>query len=1309
MTRHQALSECADGYLRFRWVTCQLDYLCELPHDKARLLALDQLPPDLFATYERILDRIMARSDDVQKIVERTLRWTLGAVRRLTIPQLVEAITIEEDENCLDEYAQVEEEDILRFCTCLIRKTADADCVELAHFTVEEFLTAIDPKKTPRLARFANLKEKADVVLGRTCLAYLNFEDFAKARIEDLFWCSKNPFWTYAAIRWSEHATKAWEDDSTRRLLQHFFHYSINSQFVIWNRFMWLHSHNMLPYTKNQDSEEMCREWKSTRFEYVDSIIPLHQAAFLALEELVEWLVSEGSDPNKTSIMGFPLECALSSNVANALEEEAVLHIVSILLKSGADIHLMSEAHDGESLLALAVKTENPILIKAIVDAGAEIDMSCMLMIDDRMSRKRSSGNALPAFLESISYENVSFSIRPVLMNLALNYRSTTMKALNILEQSSISFPESAELLDLILQDAALKGQLDVVTKTIPFLVNTINSRNDEEERTALHFASMNGHYGIVSLLLEKGADVNVQDKEGNTPAHLRIKANAGLKTLETLIAHKARVSIVNIVHMNLLHIAAQTDQPDVLALLLAKDPTGDYRNMRAEKGATLVLCALASEEGPSLETIRLAGDAIPISECLASNDDGETGLHLATKKNDLEIMKYFLDKGNLNERTSAGSTALHLAVSHGNGTATELLLGRGADICMTTHDGDTPLHLAAFENSNELDALLSAQGVENTINKKDKDGRTAIHIAMNKQYFTSSTVETMDKLFNVPTIDIDVTDGNGSTPLIRLAVRMGTETYSQEEIYDAMKLLLSKDVELDKQDNAGATVLHRLCEIELTEIVASTIELLLDESIDFLVQNKDGSLAVEIMLQNLDLSNKQAEGLSDLQMRVLKTLLKRIPDEKFNALHRGGTRPFVLALQFKSKTLAEELAPRTSDVDSSYTEFALCPLDACCVYECEFRIFTMLASRSKDLSKKNYAGNTLLHLACSYNKGDILEYILAQKVDIEVEDFNGSTPLNLSMIYGRLEMMEALLDAGANPSHLHRGFSNLWHTAAMSTSPEILKKLFQKSKIVELEARTSNGYTPLMCAIAAGRKENVEILLAHNANLSAKDDSANGVLHLASTVGNSEILKTLIQKSPLDTNRLNSQGQSPLLLAAANGHLSPVTTLLEAGSDPSTKDENDQRIIHHVALSGQSSMLNLLKLKNVAFDLEDKNSLGRTPLLCAVEGGHALMVGNLLDEGASIHAVETNGFGLLHLAAYSGKANVISTIFLSLKPYDSQTRTQEKKPQAIDINASHPANGSTPLGIAAAQGHLAAFEALLDNGADLKKPNHQG
>jgi ankyrin repeat protein len=39
--------------------------------------------------------------------------------------------------------------------------------------------------------------------------------------------------------------------------------------------------------------------------------------------------------------------------------------------------------------------------------------------------------------------------------------------------------------------------------------------------RTALHIACMRGRLDFSKLLLERGADPNIQDIEGNTPLHL--------------------------------------------------------------------------------------------------------------------------------------------------------------------------------------------------------------------------------------------------------------------------------------------------------------------------------------------------------------------------------------------------------------------------------------------------------------------------------------------------------------------------------------------------------------------------------------------------------------------------------------------------------------------------------------------------------------------------------------------------------------------------------------------------------------------
>lgn len=304
----------------------------------------------------------MGHSDDVQKIVERTLRWTLGSVRQLKIPALIEAIAIEEEENSLDEYGKVDEIEILRWCSCLIRKTPDAESIELAHFTVEEYLKALDPNRTPRLSRFANLGKKADLVLGRTCLTYLNYDDFANTKADEWFWCFKRPFWNYAAGQWSRHVLETWNDEPIKRLMQRLFRPSVSPQFVTWNRAAWLRSRTTVVDGEFEVSRETSEQWKKGEFQRVDSVSPLHRTASLLLVDLTQWLISQGCDPNKPSILGFPLECALdSSGSTNPDEMEAEVKVILILLEAGADANTRSGAYEDKSPLALAVKSENPI------------------------------------------------------------------------------------------------------------------------------------------------------------------------------------------------------------------------------------------------------------------------------------------------------------------------------------------------------------------------------------------------------------------------------------------------------------------------------------------------------------------------------------------------------------------------------------------------------------------------------------------------------------------------------------------------------------------------------------------------------------------------------------------------------------------------------------------------------------------------------------------------------------------------------------------------------------------------------------
>jgi ankyrin repeat protein len=130
----------------------------------------------------------------------------------------------------------------------------------------------------------------------------------------------------------------------------------------------------------------------------------------------------------------------------------------------------------------------------------------------------------------------------------------------------------------------------------------------------------------------------------------------------------------------------------------------------------------------------------------------------------------------------------------------------------------------------------------------------------------------------------------------------------------------------------------------------------------------------------------------------------------------------------------------------------------------------------------------------------------------------DGFGALGLACFFGRPEAAEMLLDAGADPNTAATNASRVHpiHSAAAHRDPE--RSLLLCRLLLERGANPNvaqaGGWTPLHQAAAHGRKEVVELLLAHGASNQALSDDKRTPAQMAEVKGHGEI-QALLEAHP--------------------------------------------------------------------------------------------------------------------------------------------------------------------------------------------------
>ena len=1100
-----------------------MDYLCELPTDSARKRALNSLPPTLDATYARILRRVKESNHDVQVLVQRSLRWIAHAREELSVAALCEAVSVKPGDTFLNREEIPAEEEILRYCSSLIRKSTSGSGLELAHFTVKEYLQKLDEVADNEFSAYHIQHLPCNIELAEVCLTYLNLDDFTRVDITDKEARTRRmndyALRRYAVEFWHRHAKEKMADERIFHLIQQLFLPSKSSNFMTWAQ-----DYDILLYEHYENGEPNF----ISSFDAVNLRLattgPLHYAAILKLPELCTWLLHEGCEVNQRSSCGTPLQCTILEPEAliakefyewNVTDEfEDVMPTLIVLLDGGADPNCYYD--DGKvklSLLGIVAEQHWRDACLQLLRHGAVVDEYAKTQF------RKWSKFAEGSFPEHILAESIGRKDLEQDDYASILERMLAFDELETMDQSELETPASklqygASIDHLRL--AAKFGQPGIITKLLVNSSLDLNAAETGTGRTALHYAAESGHSNIVTLLLAHGADSNLVDGGGRTPISLATEATEPDCFLN-LLRQGCDIGAKDLGGYTIIHHAAKNG--NIAALIALKEHfeiPGASGCSKAVEGPTTPLYAELDTVGEAEILPTEPNFLQAISQISA---DGKTPLHLAVVGGSLDVLRLFLDSNcDPNALMNDGSTALHCIAENGrlrdsHIDITKVLLERRLDPCHPRNDGATPLHVLLQRQyckeddlSIRLQVLETLARAEGTLIQTNAEGLTALHLLLRTCF--------------------------GRVDAIKDAVEWAKA---------ALTLLLEAGADLQAVNSQNQSAIRYL----LNTFTATTCS-----------NPRTLSYMISVIIDHA---------------REDESLIKMV------------TSPAVLvvAIKFGQLELIQKLLDRSPAVDlKASTLPAMSPMQAASHYRCDRNILFRLLDLSKARSDPAGLGSDLIRRACQRNdteayasalvlleagfdpsicssRGenalmlaaragnvDIVNLLIGRGVDPSVFDAQGCNVAHYALKGGNVEVIHALrhceLDWGAKGEMSNHDLMlqdvTALHVAATQGNSTLLEYLIDEKLITDIDCVTRDRATPLHIAVWSKRPRNVAVLLSKKANAHVLTIPwGESALHMAARFGHRDIVSEFLQNG-CDVTVPNKDGLDCQMIALKYG-----------------------------------------------------------------------------------------------------------------------------------------------------------------------------
>ena len=235
-----------------------------------------------------------------------------------------------------------------------------------------------------------------------------------------------------------------------------------------------------------------------------------------------------------------------------------------------------------------------------------------------------------------------------------------------------------------------------------------------------------------------------------------------------------------------------------------------------------------------------------------------------------------------------------------------------------------------------------------------------------------------------------------------------------------------------------------------------------------------------------------------------------------------------------------------------------------------------------------------------------------------------------------------------------------------------------------DIDAKSNDGTTALLCACRTGQSESVLFLLEAGADVKIAKPDGNTSLHTA-VYGNcnGEALQKIIQLG-VNVNAINNNGQTALIRACYTAQAESVTVLLKNKADPNISDDEGYTSLH-AAVYGNCTYDTLKEIIAHEAYLDAQKLDGQTALFLACLRKRHDMAKILLESTANPNIASTKGNTSLHGAVDGGCSKKIIKAIIK---------------HGADVNATNK-NSVTALMKACEKGNIDAINQLLNAKAD--------